>query len=514
MPRGDVLFSEISPSDFFYRNRDLAGFSNPTRALYASVRELVENSLDSCELHGIPPDIYVRLTSLPGEEDKPDPKSYELLVRDNGSGVDAEQVPKAFGRIFYGSKFRLRQARGMFGMGGTMAILYGQITTNRPMEVTSSTDGSRAHVFEMMIDIERNNPIVLKHEVVEAKGWRGTKVVIRLEGDYFRSSGKIQEYFKQTALVSPYADITYVDPLGRLTVFVKGTSELPSPPKETLPHPHGIDVEAVKRMVRAWKGGNMVKFMVKNFHRVGERIALDFLKYAEIDPGMDPRAMANDQLVRFTESLRAYDKFLPPDARCLSPLGEQIFNAGIVKELKPEFSAVAVRDPAAYSGFPFIVEVGLAYGVKGQAQGLKLLRFANRIPLLYDEGSDVSWKVINEEIDFKRYSVTAESSLVLITHICSTRIPYKTVGKEYIADRPEIERELRNGIREVLRKLQVYLSRKGSMERQVKRMSIYAKYIPMIARFSASLYGKKRLPDYRKLLGAGFETGSPEEASD
>ena len=42
--------SHISPSEFFYRNRDLAGFSNPTRSLYTADREFGENSLDACEL--------------------------------------------------------------------------------------------------------------------------------------------------------------------------------------------------------------------------------------------------------------------------------------------------------------------------------------------------------------------------------------------------------------------------------------------------------------------------------
>jgi DNA topoisomerase-6 subunit B len=471
---------------------------------------LLHNSLDACEQFRILPEIYVRLSSAPGEEEKPDPKHYALLIRDNGSGVEAEHIPRAFGRVFYGSKYRLRQARGMFGMGGTMAVLYGQITTNKPTWVASSTDGLRAHSFLITIDIEKNNPIILEHNVMDAKGWRGTQVKIELEGDYFRSASRIQDYFKQTALVTPYAEMTFVDPGGRLLAFKRGTSEMPEPPKETLPHPHGIDVEAVKRLIKGWKGGSIDRFMVRNFHRVGEKIALDFLSFADIDPEMDPKSLTNDQIVGLTEALHAYDKFLPPDARCLSPLGEQIFITGIVKELNPEFSAVAVRDPAAYSGYPFIVEVGLAYGMKGAPQGLRLMRFANRIPLLYDEGSDVSWKVMNEEIDLKRYSVPADSSLVMITHICSTRIPYKTVGKEYIADRPEIEKELKNGMREVLRKLQIYLSRKGSMERQAKRLNIYGKYIPMIARFSAGLYGKKKLPNYRKLLGPGAGEGSQE----
>ena len=46
-------FAQISPSEFFYKNRDLAGFSNPTRSLYTAVREFVENALDACDQQGI-----------------------------------------------------------------------------------------------------------------------------------------------------------------------------------------------------------------------------------------------------------------------------------------------------------------------------------------------------------------------------------------------------------------------------------------------------------------------------
>ena len=174
--------------------------------------------------------------------------------------------------------------------------------------------------------------------------------------------------------------------------------------------------------------------------------------------------------------------------------------AGIMKGLTPEFVVMCVRPPSAYSGFPFIVEVGLAYGGKNIQPGIKSMRFANRIPLLYDEANDVAFKMINEEIDWKRYRIPQDAPIAIITHVCSTKVPYKTVGKEYLADRPELERELKNAIREVLRKLSTFVSKKGSMEFQKKRFNIYAKYLPLIARFSTELSGKKKAPEYRKLL--------------
>src|SRR5438309_9894333 len=86
-------FSQISPSEFFYRNRDLAGFSNPTRSLYTSVREFVENSLDACDQKRILPDIHLSIKAVDSEQ--PDPKHYVLTVKDNGPGVDPKHIPLA-----------------------------------------------------------------------------------------------------------------------------------------------------------------------------------------------------------------------------------------------------------------------------------------------------------------------------------------------------------------------------------------------------------------------------------
>lgn len=494
-----VTYSEISPSEFFYRNRDLAGFSNPSRALYTSVRELVENSLDACEQEGILPDVTVKIELAPEGTRAGDQVAYVITVKDNGPGIEAKYLPNAFGRVFYGSKYRLKQSRGMFGMGGTMAILYAQITTNKPVTISSSYDGKTTHVLEMLIDIQENKPVILKHDTKPATG-TGTSVQLTLMGDYLRAASKITDYFKQTALVTPYGNITLIDPDSNVVTFQRTTTTMPSAPSETLPHPYGIDVEALRRLIKQTQDPNLVRFMTNNFHRVGERTAEKFLKFAGFTASIKPKNLSNEDAVKFVNALHQFDEFLAPDASCLSPLGEEIMKAGIMKELVPEFVVMCVRPPSAYSGFPFIVEVGLAYGGKNIQPGTKLLRFANRIPLLYDEANDVAFKMINEEIDWKRYKIPQEAPIAIITHVCSTKAPYKTVGKEYLADRPELERELKNALREVLRKLASFVSHKGSMEFQKKRFNIYAKYLPLIARFSTELSDRKKPPDYKKLL--------------
>lgn len=573
-----MTFQEISPADFFYRNRDIAGFTNPSRAIFSSVRELVENALDSSDLMNIPPEVYVRISqedsgSIMGSGTE----VYKLKIMDNGSGISARHIPSAFGQVLFGSKYTLRQARGTFGLGGTMSILYGQITTHKPVLIKSSTGGSKIYEYKMMIDIQRNRPLILDRKTKRNKdGWRGTIVEFSLEGDYFRAMSKILEYLKQTALVTPYANIIFIDPKGRLYMFNRATKKMPPPPTETLAHPYGVDVETIQRLIRVTNCRNMLDFMQKHFHRVGKGTSINFLDFAGFiktynpqklkdedltklletinkykvfrkafrkisekdlkgplkntkSPNMldfmqvnfpdvdkkiilrllaasgfvrtkNPRKLRPSEIVRLVRMMKKFDDFLPPDASCLSPLGEDLLRAGILKELKPEFTAVSQRKPSTYSGHPFIVEAAIAYGGEiPKKDDFLVYRFANRIPLLYDEASDVSVKVIRS-INWRRYKVSSGMPLAILVHVCSTKVPYKTVGKEFIADRSEVRNEILNGIREVARRLQTFLTKREYVAKERKRLSVFSKYLPKIARFSTDLAGKSEEPDIEKLL--------------
>jgi DNA topoisomerase-6 subunit B len=394
--------------------------------------------------------------------------------------------------------------RGTFGLGGKMAVLYGQITTHGQTRVISSVGTSKIHEYILMMDIQRNKPIVTKHRVhINKSRWHGTIVEFTTEADYSRAMPKILEYLKETAIVVPYANLTFVDPKGRLYRFDRATSIMPKPPSETTPHPHGIDIETLKRMIEATESKTMKDFMKKHFQRVGEKIARRFLEFADIGVKKNPKRLTQEEIVRLVNALKNYDGFLPPDASCLSPLGKDLLKTGIKKELNPEFVAVHQRKPAAYSGFPFIVEVGVAYGGGiPKTDGILLYRFANRIPLLFDEASDISYKVVNELMNWRHYKVTPETPIAVFIHICSLKIPYKTVGKEFIADRPEVEHEILNALREVARQLALFLSRKHHMERERRRLDVFSKYLPKIASFSAKLANKEKIPDVKKLLGS------------
>jgi DNA topoisomerase-6 subunit B len=502
-------FEEISAADFFYRNRDIAGFTNPSRAIFVAIRELVENSLDAAESHRLVPDIYVRL-SYEGEATK-DTQIYKLRVEDNGIGVPPRHIPSAFGQILFGSKYKLKQQRGTFGLGGKMAILYGQITTHQPASIVSSTGISKTYMYKLMIDIQRNRPLILDRKVlINKEMWRGTIVEFTLEGDYFRAMPKILDYFKQTAMVNPYANLTFVDPKGRLYKFIRVTKDMPTAPKETKPHPYGVDVELLQRLIQITSYKNMLDFLRNHFHRVGNITAQKFLEYSNLSPSKNPKRLDHEEIVRLMHNLKKFPDFLPPDASCLSPLGEDLLRTGILKELNPEFVSVHQRKPATYAGHPFIVETGIAYGGEIPARGnFMVYRFANRIPLLYDEANDVSLRVI-QAMNWRRYRVTPEMPVAILVHICSTKVPYKTVGKEFIADRPEVRREIANGLREVARQIQLFLSKREHVDKERKRLGVFSKYLPRIAEFSTQLAGRKRRPDIEKLLASVKKYGSEE----
>ena len=473
-------FKSLSPAEFFYRNRELAGFTNPARALYQATRELIENALDATDAHGILPEIKVYIDRDPERS-----IFYKISVQDNGIGIPPQYVPQAFGQVLFSSKYVLRQTRGMFGLGAKMVVLYSQITTGKPVEVyTSPIGSSRIYAFRILIDVKENKPIVLyRASWRKESDWHGTVVRVVIEGDWGRAKAKVIDYVRRTAIIAPYAEIYFRDPDGNYYYYKRATTQMPRPPKETLPHPHGIDLETLKIMIKSSNTETLLDFLAKEFQGVGKVTAERFLKTLGLPLDKNPRTLSQEEVENLARALKTYNGFRPPRADHLSPIGSDIIKVGLYSILQPEFVEAVTRKPAVYEGHPFIVEIGIGYGGKVPPSDQPiLLRFANKIPLLYDEKSGVSWKVISENIDWSHYEVSFPAQLVILVHICGTKIPYRGVGKESIADVPIIEKEIENGIRNVARKLKRFIIQKRKQEEMQRKAITLIKYIPEIAR--------------------------------
>ena len=348
---------EISVSEFFVKNRHLLGFDNPSKALLTTIKEAVDNSLDACEEAGILPELHIEVHDLALEAAKP--KDAELtkgegrflvVVQDNGPGIVKAQVPKIFGKLLYGSKFhRYKQARGQQGIGISAAAMYGQLTTGKPIRVTSRVGKRKdAHVFDIQLDTRKNEPVVTHDE--ELSEWHqehGTRVELEIVANWQQGQRFVNRYVEHSALANPHATIHYTRPVGaaqrsgtdrpgnETLTFPRATTELPKEALEIKPHPHGVELGALMLMARESKSHDVRGFLQTAFSRVSPSAAADIL--AKVPWGkkpVRPRVLGeNRQMAEELHKAIAASKLMSPPTNCLSPIGDELMKKGLVSFL-------------------------------------------------------------------------------------------------------------------------------------------------------------------------------------
>jgi DNA topoisomerase-6 subunit B len=345
---------EISVSEFFVKNRHLLGFDNPSKALLTTIKEAVDNSLDACEEAGILPDLTVEVHDLAleagaGELTKGEGR-FVVVVQDNGPGIVKQQVPKIFGKLLYGSKFhRLRQQRGQQGIGISAAAMYGQLTTGKPIRVTSRVSRRKAaHVFDIQLDTRKNEPVVRHDELLEE--WHqehGTRVELEIVANWQQGQRFVNRYVEHTALANPHATIRYTRPVGaaqrtgtdrpgnETLVFPRATDRLPKETVEIKPHPHGVELGALMLAAGESKSHDVRGFLQTAFSRVSPAAAGEIL--AKVPWGkkpVRPRVLAQNRAM--AEELHraiAATKLMNPPTNCLSPIGDELMRRGLVSFL-------------------------------------------------------------------------------------------------------------------------------------------------------------------------------------
>ncbi|RMH14258.1 MAG: DNA topoisomerase VI subunit B [Planctomycetota bacterium] len=540
---------EISVSEFFAKNRHLLGFDNPRKALLTTVKEAVDNALDACEEAGILPDIEVRIEELIAPPSPSKPGRYRVTITDNGPGIVRKQVENIFGKLLYGSKFhRLKMSRGQQGIGISAAGMYGLMTTGRPMVITTKPKKNKpAHHLELAMDTTRNKPEVTvdveTDEFFPTSSGTGTRVVIELEGRYVRGKASVEAYLEQTAIANPHAHIVFVppekanedptleagregtDPAGmagspadivRTTehedriVYPRTVEELPPETVEIKPHPYGVELGNFLRMLKATSEKQLAGFFKREFCRVTPAVIKEITKKASTkDKTITGQTYVST--IDHAAAERIYKamqeaKLRSPPTDCLAPIGVRTLLAGLLKGVKAEFYAASTRNPAVYRGNPFQIEAAIAYGGDLPAdQPARVIRFANRVPLLYQQSACCAFKSVTET-SWKNYGLSQPRGsgpvgpLVVMIHMASVWVPFTSESKEAIADYDEIRKEMKLALQECGRKLGTYVRRRQKMKREGERREVFERYIGEIAKSCHALVGVDTATIYEALM--------------
>jgi len=471
---------EISVSEFFLKNRHLLGFDNPKKALLTTIKEAVDNSLDACEEASILPAIDVEIVQL--AEDR-----FRVSVEDNGPGIVREQIPKIFGKLLYGSKFHaMKQSRGQQGIGISSAGMYGQLTTGKSVIIYSRSSPKKGtHYFEIHIDTSRNLPVVLKDDIVDWHKGHGTRVTIEMEGKYQGGRHSVDDYIRQVVIANPHVQIRYVKPSGEVEEYQRAVSQLPKEPIEIKPHPHGVELGILMKMLKATPARRIKGFLTHEFSRVSGGIANEILRKAGINETAWPTRIAHQEADNLYKAINAV-KIMNPPTNCLSPIGEENILKGLRKEVPADFYTAITRAPSVYRGNPFQVEAAVAYGGDRPRDGLvEVMRFANRVPLIYQQSACAMTKSIIQT-SWRNYALEQSRSAlpvgpaVIFVHIASVWVPFTSESKEAIASYPEIMKEIKLALQDCGRKLQSFI-RKGQREADLHAKQSYIKsYIPHV----------------------------------
>ncbi|MBN1943705.1 MAG: DNA topoisomerase VI subunit B [Phycisphaerae bacterium] len=493
----------ISVSEFFAKNRHLLGFDNPRKALLTTVKEAVDNSLDACEEAGILPVVEVWIRQF-------DETHFSVTVQDNGPGIVRNQIPNIFGKLLYGSKFhRLRMSRGQQGIGISAAGMYGLLTTGKPIVITSRT-GKRAqgHHYELQIDTKKNKPDIIVDQAVDTDFEHGTVVEIQLEARYQKGKQSVDDYLQQTAVANPHVTLIYHAPDGRTEEYKAAVGTLPAVPKEIKPHPHGVELGVLIKMIQDSSARTASQFFTSEFSRVTPRVAAEILQKVGLTAKTHPNRLLGEKIKALYQAVQE-TKILAPGTNCVVPIGEEQLIAGLKSVVGADFYTAVSRRPAVYRGNPFLIEAALAYGkpethqekverIESEVESetdagddnndtslAKVMRFANRVPLQYQQGACAITKSVLG-MNWRKYGLLQgrgalpAGDLTLAVHIASVWVPFTSESKEAVASYPEILKELRLALQECGRRLGAHVRKAHRIRQELKKRSYIEKYIPAI----------------------------------
>ncbi|HJM18493.1 MAG TPA: DNA topoisomerase VI subunit B [Candidatus Thalassarchaeaceae archaeon] len=503
---------QVSISEFFEKNKHFLGFDSLKRSVITAVKESVDNSLDACEESRILPEINVEIQRL--KDDR-----LRLITQDNGPGIPRDDIANVFGKFLLGSRFHaIRQTRGQQGIGITGVVMYSQLTTGSKTHVTSKIAKESSAVFvELGIDTRKNRATksgerrdVWIDEFTGQPVSHGLRIQTEMKAKYQKGRQSVHQYLRMTSIVNPHASISLVvkDKDGGVIdhgSWARTTEKLPRIVSEIKPHPHGIHFGNLQRMLKDSQERKMTSFLRHNFSGVSLRAAKELLSAAEIDEGRSPKRINSLEAQEMVSSFHKV-KLLPPPTDCLSPIEDLLIKKGLSKAIDSSFASTITRNPKVSQGNPFQIEVGLVFGGGLSSEGqIEILRFANRVPLMYQQGGCLLTKAL-EAVDWKRYGLDQpggkgipKGPAAVLIHLASTNVQFTSEAKEAVADNSEVFEEIRLAMLEVGRGLKSHLKKSSQKKKAKEKFELVNIILPEISKKTSSILSREE-PDLAPVI--------------
>lgn len=503
---------QASIGEFFEKNKHFLGFDTQQRAVITAVKEAVDNSLDACEEARILPDIRVELRRTKSDE-------IEMTSQDNGPGIPRDSIEGVFGKFLLGSRFHaIRQTRGQQGIGITGVVMYSQLTTGAKTRVISKVKSDSSAVFvDLGIDTKKNKAMKSSEKrdiwIDERTGEEishGLRITTVMKAKYQRGKKSVYQYLRMTSIVNPHASISLVvmDKEGEIIEegnWVRTSNKLPRVVEEIKPHPHGIHLGTLQRMLRESTDRRMTSFLKHNFSGVSSRAAKEILGIADIEEGRTPKRIKPEEAKAMITAFQTV-KLLKPPMDCLSPIEDLLIKKGLSKAIDSRFASTVTRDPTVSQGNPFQIEVGLVFGGDLSSEGpIEILRFANRVPLMYQQGGCLLTKAL-EAVNWKSYGLEQpggsgipKGPAAVLVHLASTNVQFTSEAKEAVSYNEEVFDEVRKAMLEVGRGLKNHLKKSSERKKAKEKFELVNIILPEISKKSSELLGREE-PDLAPVI--------------
>ncbi len=483
-------FREHSVAEFFKKNRQMLGFSGKVRSLTMIVHEFATNSLDACEEAGILPDIFVKVEEL-GDD------YYRLTIGDNGPGIPKTHLGKALGQMLAGTKFhRYIQQRGQQGIGASACVMFSYLTTGQPTKAISICKGKKL-TANISMDFKTNKPIMDELSEEDVAEGSGLTVIAEFKDvRYEKSNYGVYEYLRRTALANPHCAITLIEPTGEQFVFPRSVSINPPRPFEIKPHPLGIATHDLLEFSKVNKENRKISAFLQNeFSRVSAAKVEELRSLVpEVNFDKDPKNLEWNEAEKIVKAFGQV-KWIAPATDSLVPIGREQIEVSFRNIFNPDVLIVTERSPKVYrGGIPFMIEVGIAYGGGLVSAGKKgeVMRFSNRVPLLFDTGGCAITETI-KAMDWGRYDLKNfdEEPVAVLVNLVSVHVPYTSAGKQAISNEEDVMEEIKLAIMEASRGVQKFISGKRRAHDIATKKKLIGRYVQQLSKDLASLSGDK-----------------------